>query len=246
MFHYIKSILYFIFRKSKKNIDNFRYREYLFLELLELYPDTFKNKRILEIGPRDGLDTFRLETLDPKEIVIMDLKNRTEENKHWLKNLKVKNSYIEANYMYLSPEEYKQLGKFDLIWFTGVIYHNPEQLRFLYKLYNQLNTKGVIVLESSTIRDRSLKNKNVVQIFYPETFRDTETISHLPSRLALKSWLGMVGFDRINDSKCFDKENFNLKRIRYACIAEKLNEGNEKTYYTKQFGEESFIIGGST
>ena len=103
--------------KSKKNIDNFRYREYLFLELLELYPDTFKNKRILEIGPRDGLDTFRLETLDPKEIVIMDLKNRTEENKHWLKNLKVKNSYIEANYMYLSPEEYKQLGKFDLIWF---------------------------------------------------------------------------------------------------------------------------------
>ena len=54
--------------------------------------------------------------------------------------------------MYLSPEEYKQLGKFDLIWFTGVIYHNPEQLRFLYKLYNQLNTKGVLVLESSTIR----------------------------------------------------------------------------------------------
>ena len=65
---------------------------------------------MLEIGPRDGLDTFRLETLDPKEIVIMDLKNRTEENKHWLKNLKGKTLTL-TNYMYLSPEEYKQLGK---------------------------------------------------------------------------------------------------------------------------------------
>ena len=246
MFHYIKSISNRIFTKKKNNVDNFRYREYLFLELMNLHPETFKNKRILEIGPRDGLDTFRLETLNPEEIIIMDLKNRTEENEHWLKNLKVKNSYIEANYMYLSNEEYIELGKFDLIWFTGVIYHNPEQLRFLYKLYNQLNNKGVLVLESSTIRDRALKNKNVVQIFYPDTFRDTETISHLPSRLAIKSWLGMVGFDKINDSKCFEKENSNLKGIRYACIAEKFNDGNQSTYYTKQFGDESYIIGGST
>ena len=100
MFHYIKSISNRIFTKNKNNVDNFRYREYLFLELMNLHPETFKNKRILEIGPRDGLDTFRLETLNPEEIIIMDLKNRTEENEHWLKNLKVKNSYIEANYMY--------------------------------------------------------------------------------------------------------------------------------------------------
>ena len=78
MYHYIKSISNRIFTKNKNNVDNFRYREYLFLELMNLHPETFKNKRILEIGPRDGLDTFRLETLNPEEIIIMDLKNRTE------------------------------------------------------------------------------------------------------------------------------------------------------------------------
>ena len=37
-----------------------------------------------------------------------------------------------------------------------------------------------------------------------------------------------------------------IKGIRYACIAEKFNDGNQSTYYTKQFGDESYIIGGST
>ena len=46
----------------------------LIFRIIRNLSDTFKNKRILEIGPRDGLDTFRLETLDPKEIVIMDFK----------------------------------------------------------------------------------------------------------------------------------------------------------------------------
>tara|TARA_A100001011_G_scaffold16820_1_gene17526 strand:- start:12056 stop:12796 length:741 start_codon:yes stop_codon:yes gene_type:complete len=246
MFHFIKSAINNFLGRSKDNNDIFKYREHLFDDLVNLYPNKFKDKRILEIGPRDGLDTFRLQTLKPEEIVIMDLKNRTKENKEWLKELTTEYQYIEANFMYLTEQEYKDIGKFDLIWFTGVIYHNPEQLRFLFKLYNQLNINGVLILESSTIRQRLLRNKNVVQIFYPETFRKTETISHLPSRLAIKSWLGMVGFDKIIDSKCFEKDNSNLKNIRYACIAEKTNEGNPKTYYTKQFGEQSFIIGGSS
>ena len=58
----------------------------------------------------------------------------------------------------------KFVGKFDLIYFTGVLYHNPEQLRFIQKLYDKLNYGGVLVLESATTRKRKLINENVVEI----------------------------------------------------------------------------------
>ena len=231
---------------NNKEYDLFEYRKHLFNELNEKYPKKFDNKRILEIGPRDGLDTYRLEKLNPNEIVIMDLPNRTEENLKWMKDLNVNHEYIEANFMYMSEEDYKKLGNFDLIWFTGVIYHNPEQLRFLFKLYQHLNSDGILVLESSTIRSMFLRNKNLVQIFYPDTYRDTQTISHLPSKLAIKSWLGMVGFNKITDSQCFNYENINLKNKRYACFAEKDIKEEGKSYYSKQFGEDAYLIGGSS
>ena len=65
----------------------------------------------------------------------------------------------------MTKSEYEDLGKFDLIYFTGVLYHNPEQLRFIKRLYDQLNIDGVLVLESATIRKKALRNTNVVEIF---------------------------------------------------------------------------------
>ena len=41
------------------------YRHFLFQDLVKNYGIIFKNKKILEIGPRDGEDTLRLDTLNP-------------------------------------------------------------------------------------------------------------------------------------------------------------------------------------
>ena len=57
-----------------------------------------------------------------------------------------------------------KFGKFDLVYFTGVLYHNPEQLRFIQKLYDKLNYGGVLVFESATTRKRKFINENVVEI----------------------------------------------------------------------------------
>ena len=44
--------------------DTLQYRDYLHRELVEIYgAEYFQNKRILEIGPRDGEDSFRIEEL---------------------------------------------------------------------------------------------------------------------------------------------------------------------------------------
>ena len=126
--------------------------------------------------------------------------------------------------MYLSKNEYDELGKFDLIYFTGVLYHNPEQLRFIKKLYEKLNINGVLVLESATIRNQILRKSNVVQVWYPETYRDTTTITHMPSKNAIKSWLRMAGFSKILDSNCYVHENYDVKNTRYACFAQRQEE----------------------
>ena len=186
------------------------YRVYLFEELLSLSGgrQSFLEKRILEIGPKDGLDSKRLAALRPQELVMIDLPEKREDVQKWLAEIQCPHKYIEAYLMYIPNEEYLALGKFDLIWCTGVLYHNTEQLRLLRKLYKTLNQGGYLVLESATLRlAKELQDRPYVEIHYPETYRNTGTITHLPSAAAIKAWLKMVGFQHVHDSSCFEKEN---------------------------------------
>ena len=121
------------------------YRVKLFEELLNLSgKEYFQNKRILEIGPKDGLDSKRLSSLQPKKLVMIDLPEKREGNKQWLNQITCPNKYIEANFMYISLKDYKDIGRFHLIWFTGILYHNAEQMRLLRKLYRLLNVGGYL------------------------------------------------------------------------------------------------------
>ena len=73
---------------------------------------------------------------------------------------------------------------------------------------------GLLVIESATVRNFLVRRLNVVQIWFPKTYRDTTTITHLPSKKAIISWLKMAGFEHIRVSDCFSPENANLKNIR--------------------------------
>ena len=160
----LKKIYFKLFNKPTSK-DTLQYRDYLHRELVEIYGvDYFQNKRILEIGPRDGEDSFRIEEFNPSEYVLIDLPDKEEINLKWLGNLKSNHKFIQTNFLYMTQEDYESLGKFDLIYFTGVLYHNPEQLRFIQKLYDKLNYGGVLVFESATTRKRKFINENVVEI----------------------------------------------------------------------------------
>ena len=249
----INTTIYYLKKgyKRLRNIptsrDTLPYREYLYKELIHLYgKDYFNQKRILEIGPRDGEDSVRLESLNPSEFILIDLPDKEKINNQWLGDLKSNHKFIQANFLYMSQEDYESLGKFDLIYFTGVLYHNPEQLRFIQKLYDKLNYGGVVVLESATTRNKKLMNESSVEIHYPDTYRGTTTVSHLPSKKAILSWIKMVGFSETYVSKCYEHENYNVKDIRFACISRKNKEDSPDSYYEKQLKEDSFIIGKST
>jgi len=156
----------------------------------------FAGARILEIGPNHGADSRLLAHLGPSELVLLDLPEKDELVRSWLPEIEglAPTRFVSANLLYLTPSELSELGSFDLVWCLGVVYHNVEQLRLLRRLFHLTRTGGAVVVESSTTRNRRLANKNVVEIHWPEPYRGERTITHHPSRLALKSWLEMIGF----------------------------------------------------
>ncbi len=47
---------------------------------------------------------------------------------------------------------------------------------------------------------------NVVEIHWSKPYRGTQTVTYLPSRLAVKSWLEMVGFVNITIQDIYSKK----------------------------------------
>lgn len=225
------------------------YRVYLFDELVNLTGrECFQGKRILEIGPKDGLDSKRLASLSPSEFVMIDLPEKSRGVLGWLSDISCMHRYIEANFMYMSEDEYVGLGKFDLIYCTGILYHNTEQLRLLRRIFKLLNSGGYLVLESATARKlpKKLKEGCYVEIHYPKTYRDTGTITHLPTASAIKTWLTMVGFLEIYDSKCHEKDNKSLIDQRMAFICKKTHSDEADSYYGKSGLNPIYRFGDST
>lgn len=216
------------------------YRPYLFDELLEKVggAEFFKGKSILEIGPKDGLDSKRFASLTPSKLVLLDLPDKHDMVKDWINEINCQYEYIEGNFLYMNKEELACLGTFDLIWCTGVLYHNAEQLRFIRKLYKLLNVDGWLVLESSTLRlGRAFRQGHYVEVFWPDTYRNSKGITHLPSAPAIRAWLMMAGFEKIIDSECFRKTVKFLDSSRMAVICQKLVTDRDQVYLAKRTNE---------
>ena len=92
------------------------YRVHLFEELKTLLsPASLRGTRILEIGPKDGLDSRRLASLQPNELVMIDLPEKRPAVDDWRSQITCPHRHIEQNFMYMPREEYAGLGTFDLI-----------------------------------------------------------------------------------------------------------------------------------
>jgi len=220
------------------------YRQHLFDEL-KAYLANEVPRRVLEIGPKDGKDTVRLLELRPERLTLVDLPGREESNDPWLRAIASPAvEYVSANIMY--SDRVQRLDPFDLVWCTGVLYHNPEQLRMVRRLYDLLRPGGVLVLESATTRNPRLRGQNCVEILFPpdvelkKKYHVSLNINHLPSALAIRSWLQMVGFTDVQPSGCHRAVSKALARDRAAYVARRPLTAAEGLYYTADGG---FVIG---
>lgn len=225
------------------------YRQLLFEEL-----KLIKNQQglnILEIGPKDGVDTKNLLKLKPSKFTLIDLPDKKKMINNWIKEIdsSIINIFYE-NIMY--EDSIINESPYDIIWCTGVLYHNPEQLRFLKRLFKVLKPGGTLIIETATSRRIGLNNEiGVVEIWddidnnIKRKYHLSQNISHLPNKSAVNTWLKQVGFTEIIVSKCF-RNNPLLKLKRVGFLATKpLNETLTKNKYYYDIANLNYEIGES-
>jgi 2-polyprenyl-3-methyl-5-hydroxy-6-metoxy-1,4-benzoquinol methylase len=169
------------------------------------------DKRVLEIGPKHGIQTRFISENNPKEIVCVDLENKREAHQTWMHLI---NSTFKIHYMDMF--EYKDDDKFDVILFNGVIYHLEDQMLALKHLYSLSKPGGVIFFESATARNQENHDKNIIEVYLPETYRNVPTVKFVPSKLACKSMIEHAGWKILAED-----ENIERERI---CLLAKIKE----------------------
>ena len=222
------------------------YRDHLF-EHLKARLGGRHPESVLEIGPRDGEDTRRLVTLAPRRLVLADLPHAKEGLEAKLAAAGLADS-VERRYgnvMYDAMLD--DALPFDLIWCTGVLYHNPEQLRMIVRLFDWLAPDGLLVLETATARRPGNRDRALVEIWHGEPGSTharhhlSPNITHLPSRKAVQAWLAMAGFAEIEHSDCHRRQLWTLSRNRAAYICRRPRDAVADTYYRKT--EENYPVG---
>ena len=210
------------------------YRGFLFDDLARALGPR-KPSRILEIGPRDGEDTRRLTTLGAARIILVDLPNQKPKIDGWLPALAgVPIEVVYGNIMY--DRAFDRIEPFDVVWCTGVLYHNPEQLRFIRQLFDLTAPGGHLVLETATARRPRTRDQNCVEIWFPPDKEQalshhlSTNITHLPSDRAVESWLRMIGFAEIARSDCHRRVARTLAATRVAYLARR-PPGDVGIYY---------------
>jgi tRNA (mo5U34)-methyltransferase len=158
------------------------------------FPESLQGKRVLEIGPKHGEDTALLASLGPAEIVLVDLPEKAARIEEWLPSIPVPTRFLAANLLYMPHDELESLGTFDLVWCLGVLYHNAEQLRLIRRLRKLTVEGGQVAVETHVLARRPFRDANVVQVQWPRPWHGIETITHIPSRRAVRSWLEMAGY----------------------------------------------------
>jgi tRNA (mo5U34)-methyltransferase len=222
------------------------YRLYMF-EHLQSYLGGGKPASILEIGPRDGVDTERLLSLSPERMVQAELPHAREalEKDLAARGILDRVDIRYGNIMY--DDVLSDAVPFDLIWCAGVLYHNPEQLRMIARLYDWLAPGGTLVLETATARRFPTRNLKCVEIWHdvPKSvqrrYHLSHHITHLPSISAVQAWLAMAGFDGIEHSPCHRRQSFALSRVRGAFLCRRNADSVEGAYYSHT--DENYPIG---
>ena len=196
---------------------------WLFIQraLSEVNFDT-ESIRYFEVGPKHGLHTLAIDSYQPMSITCVEAPNKIRSNEmfkiqngSWI-NL-VKTERFDIHYQDFS--EYTTENKFDLIFYSGIIYHNTDQIGHLKKLHSIANTGAYLAFESSTSRNEVIKDLNVIEVHHPPysgLYRGIETCSFHPTKKACKSMLEITGWEIIDDSD--NHEEFSSpERISILC-----------------------------
>jgi tRNA (mo5U34)-methyltransferase len=116
-------------------------------------PDRFDGKRLLDVGARDGFFSFVAESRGADVLAIDSM--APEHLKGFATAASLLGSSVELKTLNVYNVSPKTVGKFDMIFFLGVLYHLRDPMLALDKLWEVAKPGAQIWVESHTI-DRGL------------------------------------------------------------------------------------------
>ena len=192
---------------------------------------------ILEIGPKHGYHTQCLDAYEPHSMTCVESPTKFRDaevfynyNARWMPRIKCDS----FDFHYTDFANFYTNNKYNLLFYTGVIYHNIDQISHLRKLYELASENAYMIFGSSTTRNEKLKDMNVIEVHYPPYspyYKGVKSCKFHPSRIACMSMLEMTGWEVLfNESKYEDIRFERDERI--VLIAKKKNE-NEFDYWNR-------------
>lgn len=109
-----------------------------------------RDKRVLDIGCRDGLFSFLAERMDAGEIIGVDNNLSVGAVELLIPYLNSKVRMVEMNVVNLTPETF---GTFDFIVFTGILYHLRYPIWSLNVVSQLLRPGGQVLIETGMLYD---------------------------------------------------------------------------------------------
>jgi len=122
-----------------------------FIALFPISIEDFKNKDVFDIGCWTGGTTLLLALLARKVFAIEEVKKYAEMASFLVKSFGIDDRVsVKSTSIYdCNSEEF--YGRFDIVYFPGVIYHLSDPVLALRLLFNSLKMGGVILIESAGI-----------------------------------------------------------------------------------------------
>lgn len=159
--------------------------------------DDLSRMSVLDIGAWDGFFSFEAERRGASRVVATD--SFVWQGRSWggkcgfdlaKTALRSKVEDVTIDVLDLSPE---RVGKFDVVFFLGVLYHMRHPLLALERVASV--TEGRLILETHV--DRTW-DKQPVMVFYPEAELNGDSTNWCgPNPAAVEAMLKAVGFRRV-------------------------------------------------
>src|ERR1700730_3340025 len=107
-----------------------------------------KGKRVLDIGCRDGAQSFAAEQLGASEVIGIDNDLSDGLTSFFIP---FKNSKVRAFHCNVIDLSREQFGEFDIVVFSGVLYHLRYPIWGLRRIADVLKPDGVLIIEGGFI-----------------------------------------------------------------------------------------------
>ncbi len=173
----------------------------------ELDKIDFNGKKVLDIGCRDGAFCFYAEKRGAKEIIGIDNNISKGAVEFLIPHFKSKVKMFEMNIYDLTEADF---GKFDIIFFFGVLYHLREPITSLKKCYDLLNDNSFLLLETSIIEN--IESKPLIYIPVEESPYDPTSCTFFNVKGIFKT-LESLNLHVLSHKKFTQRRFFNLKKI---------------------------------